>query len=111
MTEMQLRPVYGFGWSEGSASIGTPEPFGVRVEGYEPTDDKKFYAKAVGMITGTSHRYSGKWVLLTIRTLEDPPHYNVRIYESSPAVSGKSQEQSPVPAVATGFAELQRVID
>lgn len=105
MKQMEFRPIYGFGWREDRSSINPPEPFLMEVESYECSPDRKFYSAVRGTISGTSHKFHGKWVVLTIRGFGKIPDYNVRVYDDPPS------QKSPERALASGFAELSRVID
>lgn len=109
MKTIRLKPIYGYGWSEGDTSIDVPKPFNVRIHNYELTDDKKHYLKILGRIKSLWHRYNGKWVLLSVRALDRPHTYNARVYDDFPADSHKSVDESAsATALASGFVELQR---
>lgn len=106
MKSMNLKPVYGYGWEERGASIGTPEPFNVRVLYDQLASDSTHCSKVFGEIS-TPHKYGGKWVFLSVRTLAKPETYNVKVYENCPMTSPESwDELDEVNTLATGFAVL-----
>lgn len=110
MTNLNLKPIYGFGWRQDNTTIDVPSPFDIRVHDSELTTDKSCYSKLVGQVTSASHIYEGKWVLLSIRTLEAPQNYNVRVYQTSPITPPHSLNDPDLKdAFATGFAELHEV--
>ena len=64
-----------------------------------------------GSVDVGPQKYVGKRVYLSLRSLGDPAHYNVVIYETLPA--GMEQgwlEPASATVFASGFAELVSVV-
>lgn len=104
MAILTVVPTYGYGWFQAGRSIDVPDPFNVVVLSLTSISDSHSDTRIYGKIDELKHPFSGKFALLTVRTLNPPRMYNVRVYRDKLA---SIEEVKTIEPFATGFAGLR----
>ena len=108
MKSVIVIPEYGYGWQREGQSIEVPPPFTLAVTRYERDDIQNVYEVIVGKILDSPHVLSGLWILISLRTREAMPTYNVSCYKVEPPFMNAGDiDPFCVPRVFDGFATLK----
>ena len=98
--KLLVKPIYGYGWSDGNQTIDVPPPFELEITA---TSRGEPFGAALGELGLADHPLSGKWICLSPRRAPYDGDCNLFAFNEMPDITKPLSTNLAV----SGFASVQ----